>query len=89
MNKAELVKSIAKKSGLTIAQSQSALDAVTETIVETLETGEEVALKGFGAFKSIKREARTGRNPKTGAPVAIAAKSVAKFKFSKEVNLND
>jgi len=88
MNKAELVKSIAKKSGLTIAQSQSALDAVTETIVETLNTGDEVGLKGFGVFKVKVREARTGRNPKTGAPVAVPAKNLAKFKFSKEVALD-
>lgn len=88
MNKAELVKSIAKKSGLTIAQSQSALDAVTETIVETLNSGDEVGLKGFGTFKVKTREARTGRNPKTGAPVAIPAKNKATFKFSKEVNLD-
>lgn len=88
MNKAELVKAIAKESGLTIAQAQSALDATTKTIVETLNSGDEVGLKGFGTFKVIHREARTGRNPKLGTPVAIPAKNLAKFKFSKEVALD-
>ena len=88
MTKAELVKSIAGKSGLTHAQATSALDALTETIVETLNSGEEIGLKGFGTFKVKVREARTGRNPKTGAPVAIPAKNKAMFKFSKEVNLD-
>lgn len=87
MNKAGLVKSISKKSGLTNAQSTSALDAVMETIIETLSTGEEVGLKGFGVFKAQVRAARVGRNPKTGEVVNIPEKNVGKFKFSKEVEL--
>lgn len=88
MNKADLVKAISKKAGLTAAQSTAALDAVTETIVESLNSGQEVGLKGFGTFKVQVRSARTGRNPKTGAPVEIPAKNLAKFKFSKEVSLD-
>ena len=88
MTKADLVKSIAKKAGLTNAQATAALDATTEVIVETLNSGEEVTLKGFGVFKVQHRPARTGRNPATGAAVAVPAKNLAKFKFSKEVALD-
>lgn len=88
MNKAELVRSISKKTKLTIAQSQSVLDAATETIIEALTSNEEVGLKGFGTFKVVKKEARVGRNPKSGEPVSIPAKRKATFRFSKEVDLN-
>lgn len=88
MNKAELVKAISERAELTKTQATAALDAVTSTVVETLQAGEEVGLKGFGTFKSVTRDARTGRNPKTGEPVKIPAKTLAKFKFSKEVDLD-
>mgnify|MGYP003424965103 CR=1 FL=1 len=88
MNKADLVGSISEKAELTRAQATAALDAVTSSVIETLQGGEEVSLKGFGTFKSVARDARTGRNPKTGEPVQIPAKTVAKFKFSKEVSLD-
>lgn len=83
-NKADLVKSVAEKAGLTKEQASNAVDAVTSTIVESL-SGEGLALKGFGVFSTQIRPARTGRNPKTKEAIAISEKKIAKFKFSTEV----
>lgn len=85
MNKAELVKSISDKSGLTKQQASDAVDAFTSTVVEGLKTGDALALKGFGTFAVQVRPARTGRNPKTKETLEIPAKNIAKFKFSSEV----
>ena len=80
MNKAELVKAIAEKSGLTQVDAEKALNAFTETITHSLSKGESVALIGFGTYSVSERSARTGINPKTKEPLKIAAKKVAKFK---------
>lgn len=85
MNKAELVKSVSEKAGLTKQQASDAVDAVTSTIVEGLQSGDELALKGFGSFSVQTRPARTGRNPKTKEELHIPEKKIAKFKFSSEV----
>lgn len=77
MNKSELVKAVSAKSGQTQAQVGDAIDAVTAIIEETLKKGEQVALAGFGTFKPKHREAREGRNPRTGEKVPIPAKTTA------------
>jgi len=79
MNKTELVAAIAAKSELTKVDAGKALDALLETIIDTVAKGDDVALVGFGAFKATKRAAREGRNPKTGATIKIAAATVPKF----------
>lgn len=79
MNKTELIEAIAKTAELTKADSERALSAVIATIVKAVATGDAVALVGFGAFKSSKRAARTGRNPATGAALKIAATTVPRF----------
>jgi DNA-binding protein HU-beta len=66
MNKNELIGQIAAKSGLSKADANRALNAVTETITEALKKGEPVPLIGFGTFEVRERSGRTGRNPKTG-----------------------
>jgi len=86
MNKAQLIDAIAEKSGLTKADSKRALDAFIESTKEALKEDERVALVGFGSFSISKREARTGRNPQTGKPIEIAAKSVVKFKAGVELS---
>ena len=79
MNKAELVLAIATEAELSQAAAKRVLEALTDTIVKTVAKGEDVALIGFGSFKSSKRAARTGKNPKTGEALKIAATVVPKF----------
>ncbi len=79
MNKAELIDAVAKASGLSKADSDRALGAITDTITKTLKKGGAVSLVGFGTFKVSKRSARTGRNPQTGATIKIAARKVPRF----------
>lgn len=83
MNKSELVKSIADKSGLTESQATQALNSLTETISETLVKGVEITLVGFGTFKVTERQAKTGRNPQTGETIQIPAKKAPVFKAGK------
>ena len=79
MNRAELVEILASKNDL----SKSAANGVLETLIETIQTavkkGDAVQLVGFGTFKSVKRAARTGKNPATGAALKIPATTVPKF----------
>ena len=80
MNKGQLIDAIASEAKLTKADSERALNAVTNAIKKSLKKGESVQLIGFGTFSVAKRAARTGRNPQTGKEIKIAAKKVAKFK---------
>ena len=79
MNKAELIEAVAERAELSKAAVNKAIDAMTEVITTVIAKGNPVALIGFGTFKSVTRAARTGKNPKTGAPLKIAAKAVPKF----------
>ena len=73
MNKTELIDAIAKDTGLTKKDSESALKSFIEVVSKELSKGHEVQLIGFGTFAVGKRAARTGRNPKTGEEIKIAA----------------
>lgn len=86
MNKAQLIDAIAKDANLTKADAKRALDAFINATTGTLKGGGRVALVGFGSFSVSKRNARTGRNPQTGAPINIAAKNVVKFKAGTELS---
>jgi DNA-binding protein HU-beta len=79
MNKSELIEAIAKFAELTKADAERALTAIIETVVKAVAKGDTVTLVGFGTFKSVKRAARTGRNPATGATLKIAASTSPKF----------
>ena len=83
MNKQELVAAMAGKSGLTKADSEKALNAFTAAVADALGKGDSVQLVGFGTFAVSQRSARTGKNPRTGEKLKIAAKKVAKFKAGK------
>jgi len=83
MNKNELASAIADKTGLAKGDATTALEAVFSTIEETLSSGGDVRLPGFGNFTVQQRAATTGRNPLTGAPVDIPAKKVPKFSAGK------
>ena len=80
MSKQQLVEKIAEKAGLTKADAARALDATMESVTEALKKGEKVSLVGFGTFATSKREAREGRNPRTGETVKIAARTAVTFK---------
>ena len=83
MNKSELIKHIATTASITQDQADMALQAFMATVTEQLKTGGEVALVGFGTFKVTERAERTGRNPKTGEAITIAAAKVPTFKSGK------
>lgn len=83
MNKAELVDYIANKTGLTKKDATSALNAMVDAVMHTVKAGKTVTLTNFGTFVSVKREATTKRNPKTGAPVKVPAKKVPRFRPGK------
>jgi DNA-binding protein HU-beta len=86
MNKAELVAKIAESAGITKTQANAALDSFTTTVQKVLKAGDKLTLVGFGTFSVSKRQARTGRNPQTGATIKIKAKKVARFKAGKELS---
>ncbi len=83
MNKAELINAIGHGAGISKGEAGKALDSFITAIEKALKKGDKVTLVGFGTFSVGKRNARTGRNPKTGKPIKIAAKKVAKFKPGK------
>lgn len=83
MNKSELTAEIATKSGITKSEAGKVIDAITSTITSTLIKGESVTVIGFGTFKINKRDARVGRNPRTGAELKLAAKNVPAFSAGK------
>ncbi len=79
MNKTELVEVAAREADITKAVAEKALSAIIEAIVGTVANGESVTLVGFGTFKAANRAERIGKNPKTGAPLRIAATTVPRF----------
>jgi DNA-binding protein HU-beta len=83
VNKTELVALVAEKAGLTKADSAKAVDAVLESVSETLAAKEEVRIAGFGTFSVAHRKATTGRNPRTGEELQIPASNLPKFKPGK------
>ncbi len=80
MNRKELIDALAAKTGSTKTVAEQNIAALIEVIGETLAKGENIALVGFGTFEVRGRAARTGRNPKTGAELKIAASKVPAFK---------
>jgi DNA-binding protein HU-beta len=85
LTKQNLIDDVAEKTGLTKKQSGAALNAVLEAIQEALAKGDSVSLIGFGTFEVRQRAARSGRNPQTGAPIQIPAKTVPAFKVGKKL----
>ena len=79
----QLVKHIAQCADISNKDADLALSAMLQGITETMAQGEEVSLVGFGTFKVSERDARTGRNPKTGEEIQIAASKVPAFKAGK------
>jgi DNA-binding protein HU-beta len=84
VNKAELIASMAEKSGLTKKDAETALKGFIDSVQEALASGEKVQLVGFGTFESRERAARVGRNPRTKEEITIPASVVPVFKAGKE-----
>jgi DNA-binding protein HU-beta len=83
MTKAELIESVASRVDLPRAAAERAVNTVFDGIVDALKQGDKVNISGFGTFSVSTRKARTGRNPKTGESIEIAASRAAKFKPGK------
>ncbi len=80
MNKAELIDLVAQRLELSRKAASDAVEAVVDSITQSVSSGERVAITGFGVFERVERAARTGRNPLTGVSVRIKATSVPKFR---------
>lgn len=83
MNKGELVDAIAQKADVTKKEADAVLTALLDTILETVAAGDKVTLIGFGNFEVRDRQAREGRNPKTGEAMQIPATRVPAFSAGK------
>ncbi|MDX1432557.1 MAG: HU family DNA-binding protein [Gammaproteobacteria bacterium] len=83
MNKAQLIDAVADAADISKAAAGRSVDTVFEVIAESLKNGDAVTLVGFGTFTARKRPARTGRNPRTGEPIQIAASTLPVFKPGK------
>tara|TARA_X000000950_G_scaffold273303_1_gene356953 strand:- start:5352 stop:5624 length:273 start_codon:yes stop_codon:yes gene_type:complete len=83
LNKTELIDQIAESAELSKSDASRALDAVINAVTESLKNAETVSLIGFGTFLVRERAARSGRNPKTGEAIQIAAAKVPAFKPGK------
>jgi DNA-binding protein HU-beta len=83
MTKGELIEKVASGARLSKADAARAIDATIGSITSTLKKGQGVTLVGFGTFKVLKRKARTGRNPQTGAAIKIPARKMPKFSAGK------
>lgn len=83
MTKTQLVRDMAGKLELTNKQASTFLETLTDLAVKEAKKNGVFVLPGFGRLKKVQRKARTGRNPQTGEPIQIKAKTVAKFYLSK------
>jgi DNA-binding protein HU-beta len=83
MTKTDLIEKMAGAADISKAAAAKAFEAAVEAITKAVKKGDKVALIGFGTFSLSKRKARTGRNPKTGATLKIAARKAPKFTAGK------
>ena len=85
MTRADLVEKVANKINLTKKQTEVIVNTVFQSITDSLSKGDKVELRGFGSFRIRERNARVGRNPKSGEKVEVPAKKVPFFKAGKEL----
>lgn len=85
MTKAELVEEVSRVADLTKKHSETVVDTVFQSIVDALQRGDKIELRGFGSFRLRQRQSRKGRNPKTGDKVDVPPKQVPYFKPGKEL----
>lgn len=87
MTKTELVKAVAAGSGLSVKDAAKAVGATIEAIAKSMHSGEAVVIPGFGSFTVRERAARSGRNPRTGETITIAARRRVHFNPGKGLDL--
>ena len=83
MNKQDLIKHLAANADVSNKQAEAVLNALTTTVLDTVRSGNELAITDLGKFSTAQRAAKTGRNPKTGEAIQIAAKRAPKFSPAK------
>ena len=86
MDKPQVVQKVAERTGLSRSQASKAVDAVLDTITESLSQGEQVRFIGFGSFQVRNRSSREGRNPRTGAKLQIPPQKVPAFSAGAKLN---
>jgi integration host factor subunit beta len=91
MTKADLVEEVSRVTELTRKDSEVIVDQLFDSVIKALKSGDKLEVRGFGSFRVRQRNARVGRNPKTGEKVEVPAKRVPYFKPSKELKdlIND
>jgi DNA-binding protein HU-beta len=91
MTKADLIEGLANKLAMNKGEAEKAVNVMLDDVISALKQGERVNISGFGTFSVSTRQARTGRNPKTGESIQISASRSAKFKPGKQLkdSLND
>ncbi len=85
MTKAELIEEVSRVVEMTRKDSEIIVEAIFDSVVRSLKSGEKIEIRGFGSFRTRERQSRIGRNPKTGARVDVPAKRIPYFKPSKEL----
>ncbi len=85
MTKADLIRDVGKALEMSSKESEAVVDTILDNIVKSLREGDKIEIRGFGSFRTRQRNARVGRNPKTGARVEVPAKKIPFFKPSKEL----
>ena len=85
MTKADLVEEVIRATELPRKESEAIVETIFDSIIQALQTGDKIEIRGFGSFRTRQRRGRTGRNPKTGAQVEVPPKRIPFFKPSKEL----
>jgi len=85
MSKADLIEEVSHAVEMSRGKSAVIVESILESIVKALHSGDKVEIRGFGGFRTRRRQARIGRNPKTGARVEVPAKKILYFKPAKEL----
>jgi len=85
LTKADLIEEVLRVTELPRKESETIVETIFESIIEALQKGDKIEIRGFGSFRTRQRRGRTGRNPKTGAKVEVPPKKIPFFKPSKEL----
>jgi integration host factor subunit beta len=85
MTKADLIEEVSKSIDMTRKDAEVIVETIFESIIGSLKTGDKIEIRGFGSFRTRQRQARVGRNPKTGDKVDVPPKRIPFFKPSKEL----